>query len=80
MANVFDYGSDEIIEYGFIFNSRSQLDIEKDEVVKESGSPGKSFTLMSNYSLDQSKTYYVKVFIRTNKAVVYSDVISFKSN
>ncbi|MFC5624424.1 hypothetical protein [Algoriphagus winogradskyi] len=79
IAQVYDYGSDEIIEYGFVFNNRSQLEIGKDQVVKGSGRPEKSFRLVSNHSFEISKTYYVVAFIKTNKSVIYSQAIPFNS-
>lgn len=79
MANVYDYGSDEIIEYGFAFSDRSEIEIEKYQVVKGTGRPEKSFKLVSNHSFEKDKTYYVVTFIKTNKSVVYSKAIRFMS-
>jgi hypothetical protein len=78
-ANVFDHGSDEILEYGFVYSQTAVPLVEKDEVVRESGKPGQVFELKGIHSMKVGNQYQVAAFMKTSKGIVYSKVISFIS-
>ncbi|MCR9017436.1 hypothetical protein [Aquiflexum gelatinilyticum] len=78
-ANVFDYGSDEIIEYGFAVSVLPQPKIQPLSVTKKSGKPELFFDLVITSSLTKGVTYWVAAFIKTNKNIVYSEPVSFVS-
>lgn len=71
-ANVYDLGSEEILEYGFVYGLNTGLSIETGNFVSEKGSPGKEFRLKSTHSMPLGANIYVSAFIKTNQGVVYS--------
>lgn len=78
-ANVFDFGSDEILEYGFVYSPTSVPKVEKDDVVSQKGKPSASFELKGTHSMKLGEKYWVAAFIKTSKGIVYSKVIDFVS-
>lgn len=78
-ANVYDLGSEEISEYGFVYGRNTGLSIEKDNFVSENGSPGKEFRLKSTHSMPLGANIFVSAFIKTNQGVVYSQPYRFVS-
>lgn len=78
-ANVFDFGSDEILEYGFVYSSSSLPKVDKDDMVSQTGKPGSTFELKGTHSMKLGQKYWVAAFIKTSKGIVYSKVIDFIS-
>jgi len=78
-ANVFDYGSDEIVEYGFVYGRTESPRVEHSEVLKQAGKPEKTFTMKAVHSLVIGQKYFVAAFIRTSSSVIYSKSESFMS-
>lgn len=78
-ANVFDFGSDEILEYGFVYSSSSLPKVDKDDMVSQTGKPGSTFELKGTHSMKLGQKYWVAAFIKTSKGIVYSKVIDFVS-
>ena len=79
IANVYDFGSDAIEEYGFVFSRENQPRLGSGEVVKASGKPKSSFKLIGDHSMRKGETYYVVAFIKTDKSTVYSQPMVFIS-
>jgi hypothetical protein len=78
-ANMFEFGSEEILEYGFVYDRQINPSIEKSNVVKASGKPNQTFELKATTPLAKDQIIYVAAFIRTNQKTVYSEQIEFKS-
>lgn len=78
-ANVYDLGSEEVLEYGFVYGLQGSLSISSDNFVSEKGSPGREFRLKSTHSMPLGFSINVAAFIRTNEGVVYSQPYRFVS-
>ena len=79
MANVFEFGSDEIKEYGFVYSLGSNPKLGDGEEVKRQGKPSSPFKLIGSHSMVKGKIYYVAAFIKTDKSTIYSASMSFVS-
>lgn len=79
MATVYDFGSDQIVEYGFVFSEEEQPKLGTGEVINAMGRPEKSFKLTGDHSMIKGKVYFVAAFIKTDKSIVYSESVSFTS-
>lgn len=78
-AEMYDYGSEEILEYGFVYGRTTILKLTTHNFISEKGSPGKEFRLKSDHSMPLGTTIYVAAFIKTESGVVYSEPYSFVS-
>ena len=78
-ANVFDFGSDEILEHGFVYSQTSTPRVGNDEVVSQIGKPSEFFELKGTHSMRVGEKYQVAAFMKTSKGIVYSEVIAFVS-
>lgn len=78
-ANVYDLGSEEVLEYGFVYGLGTGLSISTNNFVSESGSPAKEFRLKSTHSMPLGSTINVAAFVRTKEGVVYSKPYQFVS-
>jgi len=78
-ANIYDYGSVEILEYGFVYDRNTNPRVERSELVKAEGIPDKFFSLKAIHSMVKGQTYNVAAYIKTTESTVYSALISFKS-
>jgi hypothetical protein len=78
-ANVIDYGSDEILEYGFVYSQAITPRVGKDEVVRQFGKPSEFFELKGVHSMKVGETYRVAAFMKTSRGIVYSKVVNFVS-
>jgi hypothetical protein len=70
----------EIIDYGFVWSTNSNPTLsnaEKISLGKKNG-PGK-FTQVVERSLEQSASYYVKAYARSDNYIVYGEVVKFVS-
>ena len=79
MATVYDLGSDEILEYGFVFGRAYEPRIGRGEVLKATGQPERTFKLTGDHSMLKGQNYYVAAFIKTSQTIVYSETRSFTS-
>ncbi|RIW13595.1 hypothetical protein D0X99_15220 [Algoriphagus lacus] len=72
-ANIYDYGSEEIIEYGFVYGGNNpRVDDINSEILVQSGKPEREFKMRATQGLTVGKTYIVMAFVRTSSGVVYS--------
>ncbi|HSF54543.1 MAG TPA: hypothetical protein VLA71_12360 [Algoriphagus sp.] len=78
-ANVFDYGSEEILEYGFVYAFGGPLSVESSEIVRASGTPASEFRLKATYGMKAGDKMIVSAFIKTESGVVYSLPYPFTS-
>lgn len=78
-AHMIDYGSDEILEYGFVYSESVNPTISYADYVSESGAPQENFTLSASYGLIKGTRYYVSAFLRTSSGIVYSSPAEFLS-
>jgi len=78
-ANIYDFGSAEIIEYGFVYGTASNPRVEYSELVKMEGKPDKFFSLKAVHSMVKGQKYNVAAYIKTTEIVVYSASVSFTS-
>lgn len=78
-ANVYDLGTEEIVEYGFAYNERITPRIGDGEVVSRTGQPGEFFELKATHSMVTGKKYLVSAFIKTTSGITYSGVVQFES-
>ena len=79
MATVYDLGSDEILEYGFVFSKADEPRIGRGEVLRAIGQPESTFKLTGDHSMVKGENYYVAAFIKTSQTIVYSETRSFRS-
>ena len=56
-AFMIDYGSDEILEYGFVYSTSATPNIGFSEYVSESGVPPEHFSLTASYGLIKGLKY-----------------------
>ncbi|WP_339752924.1 IPT/TIG domain-containing protein [Algoriphagus aquimarinus] len=78
-ANVYDFGSDEILEYGFVYSKDFEPRVGAGEVIKSEGRPQSTFKLVGDHSMVKGQIYYVVAFIKTSQSIVYSQTVNFKS-
>ena len=79
VANVLDYGSADILEYGFLFSESGILDFEKSDVVGKRGKPSKQFTIKATYAMESGKRYQVAAYMLTSDGIVLSQMREFIS-
>ncbi|MBB6324657.1 hypothetical protein FHS59_000272 [Algoriphagus iocasae] len=76
-AQMIDYGSDEILEYGFVYSEGENPKIGYGDFVSEQGRPNEFFTLKAITGLIKGKTYFVAAYLKTNAGIIYSEPSSF---
>src|SRR5690554_2033843 len=62
-ANVYDFGSEAIDEYGFLYSTEAEPRFGNSEVVKAAGKPEKSFSLKATHSMVAGETYHVVAYL-----------------
>jgi hypothetical protein len=79
-ANLLNMGDDPILNHGFIWGFKADIDLGSGEKIDlgNSSVPG-IFKADVNYGLYPDTTYYVKSFIETQQFVVYGKAVIFKS-
>lgn len=78
-ANVYEFGSEEILEYGFVFSRNLNPKLETADIVRQVGKPDNVFKLTADYAMQEGMEYFVAAFIKTNRSIVYSEQIKFTS-
>jgi hypothetical protein len=79
-ADIYDYGDEEILEYGFVYTqSSSAPDLNRDDYVSRLGRPDARFELVANHSMTLGKKYYVSAFLKTANSLVFSKSMEFVS-
>ncbi|MCE7055815.1 kelch repeat-containing protein [Algoriphagus sp. AGSA1] len=78
-ARMIDRGSDEILEYGFVYSESDNPTIGYSDYVSNPGAPQENFTLSASYGLIEGTIYYVAAFLRTSNGIVYSTPTEFLS-
>ncbi|GAB3007455.1 hypothetical protein GCM10027284_26950 [Cyclobacterium sediminis] len=78
-CNIYDFGSEEIIEYGFLYSLNDYPIMENSEVISQVGKPGDQFSMKVEQSLINGVNYAVVAFIQTTTERVYSKPIGFVS-
>lgn len=79
-ANVYDFGSEQIEEYGFVYSKSSGVaNINLDDFVSAKGKPDRSFTLTANHSMQVNSRYFVSAYLKTSERIVYSEAKEFVS-
>lgn len=79
-ADIYDYGDEEILEYGFVYTqSSSAPDLNQDDHVSRQGHPEARFELVANHSMTLGKKYYVSAFLKTANSLVFSKSMEFIS-
>ena len=78
-CNIYDFGSEEIIEYGFLYSLNDYPIMENSEVISQVGKPENQFSLKVEQSLIKGANYAVVAFIQTSTERVYSKPIGFVS-
>lgn len=79
-ASIYDFGGEEILEYGFVYSENSASpNIKTDDFISKKGMPQSYFELLANHSLILGKKYYVAAFLRTSTNLVYSKSMDFVS-
>tara|TARA_R110002124_G_scaffold274641_3_gene444611 strand:- start:2372 stop:4462 length:2091 start_codon:yes stop_codon:yes gene_type:complete len=79
VSNIYDFGSDEITEYGFLYSLNSYPTLSNSEIISQQGKPEKEFTLKAKHSLVKGKVYAVVAYIQTTSERVYSEPFGFVS-
>ncbi|MFD2037109.1 IPT/TIG domain-containing protein [Belliella marina] len=78
-ANMIDYGSESILEHGFIYSDSQNLTLENGEVVSRNGKPNKQFKIRANHSMIEGRVYYVAAYLLTPSGIILSQFIPFVS-
>lgn len=79
-ADIYDYGDEEILEYGFVYTqSTGAPNLNQDDFVSGQGRPDEHFELIANHSLTIGKKYFVSAFLRTTTSLVFSKSMEFVS-
>ncbi|GHB50856.1 hypothetical protein [Mongoliitalea lutea] len=78
-ANVFDYGSEEILEFGFAFGTDPNPRKGSSEFVKQGGKPDAFFSLDAAHGMKNLEKYYVAAYMITKSNTVYSEGFEFTS-
>ena len=78
-ANVYDFGSEEILEYGFAFGKNPRIDDVDTEVISQQGKPGSEFSMQASKGLKKGERYVVAAFLKTESGTVYSEGTEFTS-
>ncbi len=78
-ANIYDFGSEEILEYGFLYSTNSAPRPENSETLRLNGKPNAQFEIKAEHSMVKGKTYYVVAFLKTESGMVFSQPQSFVS-
>jgi len=78
-ANIYDYGSVEILEYGFVYDMNSNPRVDRSELVKAEGRPDTFFSMKALHSMVKGQKYNVAAYIKTTESVVYSAIMTFVS-
>jgi IPT/TIG domain len=79
-GNISNYGNQEIVDYGFIWEE-SPTKPTLNNIIKSFGHKTKAgkFSCRVNYDLEKDITYCVRAYVKTDKIVVYSNILLFKS-
>lgn len=78
-ANVFEFGNEEILEYGFVYGKSTLPRIENAEIVRREGKPSAQFEIKASHSMAFGERYHVAAFMKTESGYVYSAPIEFES-
>lgn len=78
-ADMIDYGSEEILEYGFVFGAEARLTDPDAQFVSAMGSPERQFRFRVERGLSVGINYAVRAFLKIPSGVVYSDAVEFIS-
>lgn len=78
-ANIFDLGSEEVLEYGFAIGKNPKVDDVDSEVVSKQGRPEREFRLKLEKGLKKGERYLVVAFLKTSNRTVYSEAKEFIS-
>lgn len=79
-ADIYDYGDEEILEYGFVYTqSTGAPNLNQDDYIGAQGRPDAHFELVANHSMTLGKKYYVSAFLRTSTSLVFSEAMEFES-
>lgn len=78
-ANVYDFGNEEILEYGFVYAESIEPRINNAERVSTSGKPGQFFEIKASHSMQMGNKYYVAAYMKTTSGYVYSATVEFES-
>jgi hypothetical protein len=78
-ANILDYGSEEIIEYGFVYGKNTPINKENAEYVYLKGKPEKQFSIKATQGMQEGQSYHVSAFIQTKTTTIYSEPYLFTS-
>jgi len=78
-ATIYEFGSEPIIEYGFVFSPLGDPKLHNADFVRGTGTPERYFELEANSSLEKGRTYFVAAYLKTENATLYSKEVSFQS-
>jgi len=78
-SNIYDFGSEEISEYGFLYSIHELPRFDNSEVIRQAGKPEKHFVLKGEHSMVNGRKYQVVAFLQTASGVVFSAPQSFVS-
>ena len=73
-------GNSEVIDHGFVFDTKNPPSIQKSEKISLGASNGSgSFTATPNFGLEKGKTYYVSAYARNKDKIFYAEPVDFYS-
>jgi len=78
-AEIYDFGTEPILEYGFVYSNKGILDKENSDRVFRLGTPENTFEIFVNHSLTKGSAYKISAYIVTERYTVYSEPVDFSS-
>ncbi|MFC3878620.1 hypothetical protein ACFOSV_00440 [Algoriphagus namhaensis] len=78
-ARVTGLGTEEVLEYGFVWSQNSRPLIDTDPKVYRSGNPPTIFSLRAESDMLPNRSYNVASYLRTSTRIIYSEPTDFIS-
>lgn len=78
-ATVYEFGDEEILEYGFVYGKTNKPRIENSDYISREGKPSFQYSIKATHSMVSGEKYYVSAYMRTPTSYVYSEPVEFES-
>jgi hypothetical protein len=78
-GNITDMGRDEILEFGFVYNTEQDPTIENFLIKMEGAAKAGEYNYRITSGLEKGQTYWVRTYVKTTDYLVYGNSNSFTS-
>ncbi|EMS35206.1 hypothetical protein C943_02281 [Mariniradius saccharolyticus AK6] len=76
-AKVYDYGTQEVVEYGFVYNDKPTPRVGDGITISRAGKPDDFFELETAHTMVPGRKYLLVAFMRTTNGITYSGIVEF---